>query len=174
MDSERKGKAYGGDRSIVGKTLRQLTEPAERAWARAAPDVSAAILGFLTGLLLVTPPLGSDPLEGQEPSERTAIAELSPAVVERGRALYRGHAGCHTCHGPRGRGVPGMAGSLADSEWSRVDGSPGSLLEIVRSGVPAARSPTGVPMPPRGGARLDEAAMRAVVAYVLSLQHEGG
>lgn len=144
------------------------------AWKRIAPDLPAGVLGFLTGLLLVSPPTGPEPVAGQEPGARTAIAELGPAAVERGRRLYLGRAACQNCHGRRGRGVSGMAGSLADREWVRVDGSAESLLEIVRSGVPAARSPTGVPMPPRGGARLTEEEMRAVVAYVLSLREDGG
>lgn len=157
-----------------GQRARAGFAGAARGTWRTSRDLSAGLVGFLTGLLLTTPPVGPVAAEGQEPSERTAIAELGPEAVERGRSLYLGRAGCHTCHGRRGRGVAGTAGSLVDREWTRVDGSPRSLLEIVRTGVPAARSPTGIPMPPRGGARLTEAEMRAVVAYVLSLPEEGG
>lgn len=142
--------------------------------ARAAPrGSSVGLIGLCAGLLLVAPPAGPGPAVAQDPVSRSAIAELGPEGVERGRRLYLDRASCHTCHGRDGRGVPGMGSSLTDGEWILTDGSPGSLLDVVRSGVPAARSPSGVPMPPRGGARLAEEEMRSVVAYLLSLR-EGG
>lgn len=139
--------------------------------ARRGP--SAGLIGLCAGLLLVAPPAGPGPVAAQDPVSRSAIADLGPEGVERGRRLYLDRASCHACHGREGRGVPGMGSSLTDGEWIVADGSPGSLLDVVRSGVPAARSPSGVPMPPRGGARLGDEEMRAVVAYLLSLREEG-
>lgn len=152
-----------------------LRRPARRTRrAAGAPrGPSAGLIGLCAGLLLVAPPAGPGPVAAQDPVSRSAIAESGPEAVERGRRLYLDRASCHTCHGREGRGVPGMGGSLTDGEWLLTDGSPGSLLDVVRSGVPAARSPSGVPMPPRGGARLGEEEMRAVVAYLLSLREEG-
>lgn len=133
---------------------------------------TAGLIGLCAGLLLVAPPAGPESAAAQDPVSRSAIAEAGPEEVERGRRLYLDRASCHACHGREGRGVPGMGSSLTDEEWIVADGSPGALLDVVRSGVPAARSPSGVPMPPRGGARLGEEEMRAVVAYLLSLREE--
>lgn len=133
---------------------------------------TAGLIGLCAGLLLVAPPAGPGPAAAQDPVSRSAIAEAGQEAVERGRRLYLDRASCHACHGREGRGVPGMGSSLTDEEWIVADGSPGALLDVVRSGVPAARSPSGVPMPPRGGARLGEEEMRAVVAYLISLREE--
>lgn len=160
--------ATAGDRAGLrrpaGRTRRAAAVPR-------AP--SAGWIGLCAGLLLVAPPAGPGPVAAQDPVSRSAIAESDLEAVERGRRLYLDRASCHTCHGREGRGVPGMGSSLTDGEWILTDGSSGSLLDVMRSGVPAARSPSGVPMPPRGGARLDEEEMRAVVAYLLSLREEG-
>lgn len=150
---------------------RPSDRPRPAVAARRGP--SASLIGLCAGLLLVVPPAGPGPVAAQQdPVSRSAIADLGPEVVDRGRRLYLDRASCHACHGREGRGVPGMGSSLTDGEWIVADGSPRSLLDVVRSGVPAARSPSGVPMPPRGGARLGEEEMRAIVAYLLSLREE--
>lgn len=160
--------AMTGDRA----ERRRPSRPTRRG-AAVPRGPSAGWIGLCAGLLLAAPPAGPGSVAAQDPVSRSAIAEPGPEAVERGRRLYLDRASCHTCHGREGRGVPGMGSSLMDGEWIVTDGSPGSLLDVVRSGVPAARSPSGVPMPPRGGARLGEAEMRAVVAYLLSLREEG-
>ena len=65
-----------------------------------------------------------------------------------------------------------MAPNLADAEWLNGDGTAEFVAEIVRNGVPRPRRFPGM-MPPGGGARLADAEVRAVAAYVVSLSRGG-
>lgn len=98
---------------------------------------------------------------------------VTPEMVARGEALFRGNGFCYTCHGADGRGVPQLGSDLTDREWRHGDGSYESLVERIVIGVPAERSASGVPMPPRGGARLPDEDVRAVAAYVWVLSRVG-
>lgn len=109
--------------------------------------------------------------------EAVAAQELPPGVtaetVERGRQLYLGDGFCHTCHGRDGRGLPDLGAGLTGGDWSYSDGSLEGLAEVIREGVLAETSSTGIPMPPRGGARLSPEEVRALAAYVWSLSRNG-
>lgn len=94
---------------------------------------------------------------------------VTQAAVQRGRQIYLGRGYCYTCHGRDGKGIPGVGSDLTDREWSRTAGTLESLMDRIRCGVPAERSPTGLPMPPRGGGRLTEDDLRAVAAFVWTL-----
>lgn len=125
--------------------------------------------------LLLAPP----PAAGQgDPTPADRGAELPPGVteemVERGRRIFLEDGFCYTCHGRDARGIPQMGSDLTDGEWVYLDGSFPQLVERIRRGVPATDSRTGVPMPPAGGARLEEPQLRAVAAYVWSLNRGGG
>lgn len=87
-------------------------------------------------------------------------------TVERGREIYGEQGFCYTCHGRQGGGIAELGSNLADDAWVHVDGSLEELVSVIREGVPAEASSTGVPMPPRGGARLTAEQVRAVAAYV--------
>lgn len=99
---------------------------------------------------------------------------VSPATVDSGRALYAGRGLCYTCHGEQGRGVAELGSSLRDRQWTHVDGSYGSLVTLIREGLTAQESSRGIPMPPRGGARLTDEQVRALAAYVWVLSRRGG
>lgn len=98
---------------------------------------------------------------------------VSPEMVREGRQLFAGDAFCYTCHGPEGTGIEGLGSDLTDGRWVHTDGSYDELVSRVREGVPANSATTGVPMPPRGGARLTPEQIRAVAAYVWTLSRGG-
>jgi mono/diheme cytochrome c family protein len=82
-----------------------------------------------------------------------------------GRRLYR--ASCVMCHGEGGQGTQ-LGPSLVDDEWSRGTGAFEEIIPVVTEGAPATAE-FGVPMPPRGNGKLNEAQIRAVSAYAYSL-----
>lgn len=94
-------------------------------------------------------------------------------MVVAGEGLFRAEGFCYTCHGADGRGVPHLGADLTDGEWLHTDGSYGGIVERIRAGVTAEASTVGVPMPPRGGARLSDEQVRAVAAYVWTLSRSG-
>lgn len=94
---------------------------------------------------------------------------VTPEMVDRGREIFRRGGFCYTCHGEDATGLPHIGTDLTDGEWIHSEGTYEELVETIRSGVRADRSTTGVPMPPRGGARLTDEQVRAVAAYVWTL-----
>ena len=94
-------------------------------------------------------------------------------MVREGRELFTGDGFCYTCHGRDGRGVPNLGADLTDRDWTHTDGTFDGLVARIRKGVSAEESPSGVPMPPAGGANLTPQQIRAVAAYVWSLSRGG-
>jgi cbb3-type cytochrome c oxidase subunit III len=74
---------------------------------------------------------------------------------------------CAACHGPDAKGTQ-LAPNLTDAEWINVDGTYDAIINLVKTGVPTPKN-APAPMPPMGGASLDDAGVRAVAAYVWSL-----
>lgn len=112
------------------------------------------------------------------PGPRTGAAqelpeEVTREAVQQGERLYGGDGFCYTCHGPDGGGIPNLAPDLGDGVWIHVDGSLEGLAAVIRDGVPAERSTTGIPMPPKGGSSLSPEQVRAVAAYVWTLSRDG-
>lgn len=101
-------------------------------------------------------------------------AGVTADMVRQGRRLFSGAGLCSSCHGHDGRGLPNLASNLTDREWSHSDGSYKGIVSTIETGVPAERSSTGIPMPPRAGANLTDEQVRAVAAYVWTLSHGGG
>lgn len=99
---------------------------------------------------------------------------VTPQMVARGDSLFHGGGFCYTCHGGDGAGLPRLGSDLTDDEWRYTDGSYEGIVERVRQGVSSEASSSGLPMPPRGGARLSDAQVRAVAAYVWILSRGGG
>ena len=98
---------------------------------------------------------------------------VTPAMVAQGDSIFHGPGFCYTCHAPDATGVPQLGSDLTDDEWDHGDGSYRWLVDQVTSGVSAEESTTGIPMPPKGGARLSEEQIGAVAAYVWTLSHDG-
>lgn len=102
-------------------------------------------------------------------------ADSLPAGVTRdllaeGKKVFAGAGLCAACHGPEGKGVSGLGANLADAAWAHSDGSFEAIVKQILQGVAANKSTTGVAMPPKGGAQLSDAQVRAVAAYVWSLR----
>ena len=96
---------------------------------------------------------------------------VNDAMVEEGRQIYMGAGICTACHGPDGAGAIGP--DLTDTDWVIGDGEYETLVAQIIEGVSAAdaTNPLGAIMPPRGGAGITDAQVRAVAAYVWTLSH---
>ena len=95
----------------------------------------------------------------------------SVEVVAQGKAIYDGKVGgalCFTCHGPQGKGIPGLGADLTDDKWLHGDGGFAFLQAIIKAGVPKPKLAATV-MPPMGGGRLTDAQLAALAAYVRTL-----
>ncbi len=125
----------------------------------------AALPGFLSGFFLL--------VAGTAAGAQELPEGVDDATVQQGRQIYVGDGFCYTCHGRAGRGVPDLGSNLTDRQWSHTDGSFEGLVDLIRRGVPAEESATGVPMPPTGGSGLSTAQIRAVAAYVWTLSRGG-
>lgn len=93
----------------------------------------------------------------------------TPALLEQGRQVFSTTGNCRVCHGGNARGTS-LAPNLTDTRWLDIDGSYGSIVDVVKHGVRHARTHPA-PMPALGGAKLDGAQVCAVAAYVYSLSH---
>ncbi|MEE8117386.1 MAG: c-type cytochrome [Gemmatimonadales bacterium] len=118
------------------------------------------LLGIVA--LIALPVAGSAQVPDSLPEGVTA------QMIETGAALYGGAGLCAVCHGANGEGSIGP--DLTDDEWVHSDGSYDDIVRQILEGVPADKSKSGVPMPPKGGASLTDEQVRAVAAYVWSLR----
>ncbi len=112
--------------------------------------------------------LRDDSLAGL-PTVDGPIIEVAQAT--RGRALF--YATCSTCHGPNGRGQPGLGKDLVASEFSRSFAD-AEFHTFIRAGRPASDplNTTGIAMPPSGGnPNLVDTQVDDIVAYVRALQN---
>ena len=97
-----------------------------------------------------------------------AAAAVSPAVIEKGRALYK--ANCSACHGESGKGDGPGAGVLKPKPRDHTDGAYMKTLtdKDIANVVQMGGAMKGMPMMPSSpqirGADLD-----ALIAYVRSL-----
>lgn len=101
-----------------------------------------------------------------------ADTTFSPATIALGDSIFHGRAAggiCFTCHGPAGRGTPGLAPDLTDAQWLHGDGSYAFIVKTVTAGVPKPKQ-SAAPMLPNGGANLSADQVRAVAAYVYGLR----
>lgn len=98
---------------------------------------------------------------------------VTPEMIAQGKTIYGGPGICATCHGPDGKGVPSLGANVTDGEWLHSDGSYAGIVETITTGVPAEKSSSGTPMPPKGGSTITDEQVKAVAAYVWSLGHGG-
>jgi mono/diheme cytochrome c family protein len=93
-------------------------------------------------------------------------------MVMLGERVYRGAvggAGCTGCHGSAGTGTA-LGPNLTDSRWRWSDGSLQGITSTITQGV-AQPKQYRAPMPPLGGAQLNDEQVAAVAAYVWALRH---
>ena len=101
-----------------------------------------------------------------------AVAPCPPVtrdIVEQGKKIFSGPGNCYSCHGTNAKGTP-LAPDLTDQKWLQIDGNFPAIVKVIQTGVP---QPTEhpAPMPPMGGAHLNESQVCAVGAYVFTLTH---
>ncbi len=114
--------------------------------------------------------------EDAPPSELASGTAERPAgvtdmMVQEGAQIYAGAGICAACHGPDAKGAVGP--DLTDTEWLVGNGEYEQLVDQIVKGVSAdeATNELGAIMPPKGGAAITEAQVRAVAAYVWTLSH---
>lgn len=135
-----------------------------RMGEREAGRMGAAGEGMMGGNGELSPAVPAVPAPAQE--ECPPVAD---ELVTSGRAVFMGPGRCAACHGPNGRGS-GMGPDLRDSFWLDIDGSYGSIVKVIRNGVPNPRE-FPEPMPPKGGSHILPRQVCQVAAYVYSLSH---
>lgn len=98
-------------------------------------------------------------------------AGVTPAMVEKGKTIWKGTGLCFACHGPEAKGAVGP--NLTDKEWVHVkDGDYAGIVALVTKGITAAEAKLGKgPMPAKGGSQISDEDVKAVSAYVWSLSH---
>jgi glucose/arabinose dehydrogenase/mono/diheme cytochrome c family protein len=77
---------------------------------------------------------------------------------------------CSGCHGSDGKGST-VGPNLTSGEWSWGDGSWQAIAATIDKGVMRPKHADGA-MPPRGGAPLSEADVKAVAAFVWAISHQ--
>jgi glucose/arabinose dehydrogenase/mono/diheme cytochrome c family protein len=145
----------------------------------ASGDTGRAAAGKQSPVKPVEPPEGINPNAGAAmpppPPAPDGTPGVTAATVALGDSVYHGLAGggtCTGCHGSDARGTA-LGPDLTDRRWLWGDGSLAAIERTVRNGVPQPKQHTGA-MPPMGGARLTDAQVRAVAAYVFALSRAGG
>ncbi|MFZ0882799.1 MAG: c-type cytochrome [Candidatus Acidiferrales bacterium] len=122
------------------------------------------------------------PPEGTHPNAGAAAANTNhavpkgatPAMVALGERIYHGEVGgaaCTGCHGGSAQGSP-LGPPLAgeNKKWLWSDGSYAGIAKTITDGVPQPKQYRS-PMPPFGGAQLTQDQVKALAAYIWSLNH---
>jgi mono/diheme cytochrome c family protein len=157
------GGGEGAARSDTTGAIPPAAEPAP------APADTAAPAGGDTTRTAGTADTGT--AAAAQPSGKSGAP--SPQAIALGDSIFHGKvagAACTACHGQDAKGTA-VAPNLTDAEWINTDGSYEGIVKVVTNGVPQPKQHPA-PMPPKGGAALDDAQVRAVAAYVFSLSHK--
>ena len=127
-------------------------------------------VGARFGVLLLVVGAGSARVaRGQAPTD-TLPADATSAVIAAGKKIFLGEGLCLACHGPDAKGLVGP--NLTDQAWLQGTGTFPEILARVLAGVTSEQSKQGQIMPPRGGSGISDEQVRAVAAYVWSLNHK--
>ena len=94
-------------------------------------------------------------------------AGVTQDMVAQGQTIFTSTGNCFTCHGPDAKGTT-LAPNLTDSEWINVDGTYNAIVDLIPKGVPTPKTHPA-PMPPMGGASLNDDQVKQVAAYVWAL-----
>lgn len=118
----------------------------------------------------IAPP-GDGGAGGEGTGEQTSTALAAGVTQEQfdqGEELFAGAGACQACHGANGSGST-LGPNLADDEWLNVSGPDvDELADVIRGGVSQPQQ-YPAPMPPMGGASLNEEQVQALAGYVASL-----
>ncbi len=121
----------------------------------------------------VLPPEGIHPNAGRDDRALPVPQGDTKAEVAEGDGIFHGASGgtCSGCHGSDAKGTS-VGPDLTTRQWIWGDGSLASIEKIITNGVTKPKNFTGV-MPPKGGAPLSDAQVKAVAAYVWAISHPG-
>lgn len=98
----------------------------------------------------------------------TLAGGVTQEQFDEGQQLFSGQGGCQACHGPNAQGTQ-LAPDLTDDEWLNVPGPDlEALAQVITDGVPQPVEHPA-PMPPLGGASLDQQQVEALAAYIASI-----
>ena len=159
------------------KPARMMPAPADTAAApvaaapvAAAPVAAAPVAAApVAAAPVAAAPVAAAPVATARVASAAECPPVSKDLTDRGRKIFTGTGNCYACHGSDAHGTA-VAPNLTDATWLNIDGSYAGIAGLVRSGVPQPKHfPT--PMPPGGGAQLDQGQLCAVAAYVYSLSH---
>lgn len=105
------------------------------------------------------------------PSTARSQAPADSAMIAAGQRIFEGRGLCATCHGKQGEGLlgPTLRLNAGKTGWLHTNGSREAIVALIKSGLDASVTKSGISMPPRGGARLTDAQVEQVTAYVLVL-----
>lgn len=110
------------------------------------------------------------PPESPPPLNTPIPVTVDAAMIAQGQDAYLAY--CAACHGPAGRGLPGLGKDLVASSF--VKGlNDSTLLQFIITGRPAwdAANTTGIEMPPRGGYPfLADAEIMTIISYIRASQ----
>ena len=132
--------------------------------ASAAPTAPAA-----AGESNPLPPEGIHPEAGHEAKLPTPPGATA-AEVALGEKLYQAQT-CTGCHGSDAKGSS-VGPDLTSGKWVWGDGSLHAIEATITNGVPKPKNFSGA-MPPKGGADLSAAQVKAIAAYVWAKAHQG-
>jgi cytochrome c5 len=117
----------------------------------------------------------SDHNEDGQPTKLPALPRgVTLDMIRQGDDLYRGKAGCNSCHGPDGGGMP-ASGSGITAGLNFVPYEIAPIDSVIKVGIPEPTTRTPVAMPPRGAAsNLTDQETRLVAAYVWAISQVRG
>ena len=109
------------------------------------------------------------PAAAPAPQQQATLAPgVTQAQFDQGRQLFTGAGGCQACHGPTATGTQ-LAPDLTDDTWINISGPVmEEITQLIRTGV-AQPKEHPAPMPPMGGANLNDEQIQALAAYVASI-----
>ena len=118
---------------------------------------------------------GSDLNEDGQSAKLPALPRgVTLDMIRQGDELFRGKAGCITCHGPDGGGMP-ASGSGITAGLNFVPTQVAAIDSLIKTGIPEAATRTPVAMPPRGAAsNLTDDETRRLAAYVWAISQVRG
>lgn len=110
--------------------------------------------------------------EGEPAAGEEQAVSLAPGVTQEqfdeGQQLFSGQAGCQACHGQNAGGSQ-LGPDLTDAEWLHISGPEvDELAQVITTGVTQPQE-YPAPMPPMGGANLNDQQVQALAGYLASL-----
>jgi mono/diheme cytochrome c family protein len=118
------------------------------------------------------------PLETNEDGQPRSLPALPSGMtmqmIRQGDSLFHSTAGCYTCHGMSGTGMPAAGSAITTGlgfipiEWQAID-------SLVTAGIPESITRTPIAMPPRGAtSNMSPDQIRLVAAYVWAIANVQG